>query len=213
MSTTMADNGSDFDPQQAATLLNQARQRAQREFEPYPPWQLATRAAMGLIGYGALWLTTRGQHPYMYPTAAAAPAGILVGAINVAVVTVAAKRANAGVSGRSRLRPAEIAVITTVMAVVFAVMGVLAGLGVSDSIVWGIYPAAVPLIAGGLTWAGVMVARDNRRVAGSSLAIAAVGVAATFAGPSGAWLVAAVGVSAVMLVSAAIVARQHRAWR
>jgi hypothetical protein len=166
---------------------------------------------MALIGYGALWLTTRGQHPYMYPTAAAAPAGILVGAINVTVVTVTAKRANAGVTGRSRLRPAEIAVITMVMAVVFAVMGVLAGVGVSDSIVWGIYPAAVPLIAGGLASAGVMAARGNRREGGSSLAIAAVGVAATFAGPAGAWLVAAVGVSAVMLVSAAIVARQHRA--
>jgi hypothetical protein len=97
------------------------------------------------------------------------------------------------------------------MVAVFAVMGVLAGLGVSDSIVWGIYPAAVPLIAGGLTWAGVMAARGNRRVGGTALAVAAVGVAATFAGPSGAWLVAAVGVSAVLLVSAAIVARQHRA--
>ncbi len=211
MSTTMADNGSDFDPQQAATLLNRTRQRARRQLEPHPPWQLATRAAMALIGYGAIWLTVRGQHPYMYPTAAAAPAGILVGAINVTVVTVAAKRANAGVSGRSRLRPAEIAVITMVMVAVFAVMGVLAAAGVSDSIVWGIYPAAVPLIAGGLTWACVMAARGNRRVSGSSLAIAAVGVAATFAGPAGAWLVAAVGVSAVMLASAVVVARQQRA--
>ena len=59
MSTTMADNGSDFDPQQAATLLNQTGRQARRQLEPHPPWQLATRAAMALIGYGALWLTTR----------------------------------------------------------------------------------------------------------------------------------------------------------
>jgi hypothetical protein len=208
--TAMTDNGRDFDPQQAATLLNQTTQQARRQLEPNPPWQLATRAIMALIGYGALWLTTRGQHPYMYPTAAAAPAGILVGVINLTVVTLTAKRAKAGVSGRSRLSPAEIGIILTVMVVVFAVMAVLAGLGASDWLVWGIYPAAVPLIAGGLTWAGFMAARGRRRVAGTALACALVGVVAALAGPAGAWLVDAVGLPAVLLVSAAIAARPHR---
>ena len=32
-------------------------------------------------------------------------------------------------------------------------MGALAGAGVSDAIVYGLYPAAVPLIAAGVAWA------------------------------------------------------------
>jgi hypothetical protein len=47
--------------------------------------------------------------------------------INVAATVTVAKRAIAGVSGRSRLRPAGIAVLTVVWIGVFLVLGVLAG--------------------------------------------------------------------------------------
>jgi hypothetical protein len=211
MSTTMAENNSEFGPQQAAALLNQTTRQARRQLEPHPPWLLATRAAGALLVYGSLWLSVRGQHPYMWPTAAAAPGAIAFGLLNTAAVVAAAKRATAGVSGRSPVRRTDIAMTAAVMVGVFAVMGVLISAGVSHAIVYGIYPAAVPLIAGGLTWAGLMAARASWRECGTPLASAAVGVAALFAGPAGAWLVAGVGVFAVLLASAVVVARRQRA--
>ena len=72
-----------------------------------------------------------------------------------------ARRATAGVSGRSRLRPAEITVMAAAWLGVFAVMGALAGAGVSKAVVYGTYPATVPLMAAGLAWAGIMAARAS----------------------------------------------------
>src|ERR1700761_5793036 len=183
MSATTADTGNSdfgFDPQQAATLLEQTTRRARRQLEPCPPWQLAIRAGTALIGYGAIWLSVRGQHPYLYPTAAVAPAGVAIGVINLTTVIVTGKRATAGVSGRSRLRPAEIGTVAGVLAGVVAVMVALISAGVSHGIVYGVYPASVPLIAGGLTWAAIMARRGNRSAAARPAAIAAVGGGALF---------------------------------
>jgi hypothetical protein len=214
MNVPIADSGNSnygFDPKQAAALLDQTTQRARRQLEPYPAWQLATRAGTALIGFGAIWLSVRGQHPYLYPTAAIAPAGVAIGVINLTTVIATGKRASAGVTGRSRLRPAEISTLAGVMAGVVAVMVALISAGVSHSIVYGVYPASVPLIAGGLTWAAIMARRGNRSESARSAAVAAVGVAAIFAGAAGSWLVCAVGVSAVLLASAAIMARRQHA--
>ena len=66
-------------------------------------------------------------------------------------------------SGKSRLRPAEIVVMAVAWVAVFAVMGALAGAGVSHAIVYGVYPTTVPLIVAGLAWAVIMAARANWR--------------------------------------------------
>jgi hypothetical protein len=66
----------------------------------------------------------RGQHPYHGPTAAVIPFVVAFAVINLAVTVGVAKRATTGVSGRSRLRPAEIAIAVTAWVAVFAVMGV-----------------------------------------------------------------------------------------
>jgi hypothetical protein len=209
--TTTADNGGEFDPQQAAALLNQTTQRARRQLEPFPPWLSVIRGVGVLAVYGVIWLSVRGQHPYMHPTAAVIPVGIAFGVVNLTAVVVVAKRATAGVSGRSRLHPAEIGVITAIWLGLFVVLGVLAGAGVSDAIVYGLYPATVPLIVCGLAWAGIMAARANWDACGTGLAVAVVGAVAAFAGPAGSWAVAGVGLCAVLLGRAAIIARRQRA--
>jgi hypothetical protein len=94
---------------------------------------------------------------------------------------------------------------------VFVLIGVLAGTGVSRATVYGRYPATVPLIAAGLAWAGIMAARANRRACATGLAVAVVGAAGLFAGPAGAWLVAGLGLFAVLLAGAAVTARRQRA--
>jgi hypothetical protein len=208
--TATAGNGGGLDPREAAVLLDQTTLRARRQFEPNPPWLLAVRAVLALAIYGALWLSVRGQHPYAHPTTAVIPVGVVVGIVNVAATIAVAKRAGAGVSGRSRLRPADIVLMAVVWVGVFVVMGALAGAGVSDRIVYGLVPAAAPPIVAGLAWAGIMAARADWRAVGSGLAAASVGAVAVLAGPAGAWAVVGVGMFAVLGEHAAEIAwRQH----
>jgi hypothetical protein len=208
--TTSAGNGGNFDPQQAAALLDQTTQQARRQIEPYPPWLLAIRAVIALVIYGAVWLSVRGQHPYNHPTAAITPVVAVLVIINFIATVTVAKRATVGVSGRSRLRPAEIAAMAVVWVGVFVVMGSLAGAGVSHAIVYGIYPATVPLMAAGLAWAGIMALRANWRACGTAVAVAVVGAAGAFAGPAGAWAVVGVGLCVVLLGTAAAIAWRQR---
>jgi hypothetical protein len=208
--TTAADSGGNFDPRQAAALLDQTIQQTRRRIEPYPAWLYVIRAFVALCGYGSVWLSVRGQHPYDHPTAAVLPVVAVLVVVNLAAVLTVARRATAGVSGRSRLRPAEIAVAAVVWIGVFVIMGVLAGAGVSHSIVYGTYPATVPLMAAGLAWAGIMAARANWRPCGTAAATAVVGAIGAFAGPAGAWAVAGVGLCLVLLGSAAVIAGRQR---
>lgn len=208
---TAGDNGGDFNPQQAAAVLNQTTQQARRQFEPSPPWLLAVRAVLALVGYGAIWLSVRGQHPYLHPTSALIPVGIGIGVVNVIALTVVGKRATAGVTGRTRFRPADIAAATAIWVAVFAVMGVLAGAGASNRIVYGLYPAAAPLIVAGLIWAAMMAARRDWRHVFPSLAAAGIGAVSLLAGPAGAWAVCGVSLFVLLLASAAVIAWRQRA--
>jgi hypothetical protein len=208
---TSAGNGGNFDPRQAAALLDQTTQQTRRRLEPAQPWLLVLRALGVLAVCGAVWLTVRGQHPYKGPTAAVLPVLVAFVVLNFVATVTVARHATAGVSGRSRLRPAEITVMTVAWIAVFVVMGALAGAGVSRAYVYGQYPVTVPLIVAGLAWAGIMAARAQWRACGTGLAVAAVGAAGAFAGPAGAWAVAGVGLCAVLLGSAAVITwRQHR---
>jgi hypothetical protein len=207
---TTAESGGGLDPRQAAVLLDQTTLRARRQFEPNPPWLLAIRAVLALGVYGALWLSVHGQHPYAHPTAAVIPVGVAVGIVNVVATAAVAKRATTGISGRPRLRPAEIALMAVVWVGVFVAMGALAGAGVSNTIVYGLFPAAAPPIVAGLAWAGIMAARADWRACGSGLAAAAVGAVAVVAGPAGAWAVVGMGLFLVLLEHATEIAwRQH----
>jgi hypothetical protein len=207
---TTAEN-SEFDPGAAAMLLRQTTLEARRSFEPFPPWLLVVRAFLALGAYGAIWLSVRGQHPYAHPTAAVIPVGVAVGIANAVATVAVAKRATAGLGGRPRLRLGEIAVMVVLWIGVFVPMGVLAGAGVSDAIVYGRYPASAPPLIVGLAWAAIMAARSEWRLAGSGLAAAAVGAVAAFAGPATAWAVVGVGLFVVLLERAAECSWRQRA--
>jgi hypothetical protein len=205
-----AGNGGSFDPQRAAALLDQATQRARRQLAPSPPWLLLLRGVMVLATCGAVWLSVRGQHPYHGPTASVIPLVVTFVVINFGATVAVAKRATTGLSGRSRLRRGEIAVMAAAWASVFVVMGALAGAGVSRAIVYGLYPATVPLIVAGLAWAGIMAARAHWRAVATGAAVAAVGAIGTSAGSAGAWLIIGIGLCAVLLANAAAIAWGQR---
>ena len=109
--TTTAGNGGNFDPQQAAALLDQTTQRARRKFESSPPWLLVLRGLGVLVALGAVWLSVRGQHPYQHPTAAVVPVVVTFGVLNLIATVTVARRATAGVSGRTRPHWAELTVM------------------------------------------------------------------------------------------------------
>jgi len=207
--TTAAGNGGTFDPQQAAALLDQTERQARRQLQPFPPWLLVFRAFLGLAAFGAIWLSVRDQHPYKGPTAVAFVIVVLFVLIHSAVTFTVAKRATIGVRGRSRLRPAEIAILAASWIVPFVIMAVLAGNGTSPAIVWGLYPITLPLITAGLAWAGVTAARRQWRRCGTGLAVAVVGAAGLAAGAPAAWLVVGVGLCAVLLGNAAAIIWQR----
>ncbi len=199
--TTTAGHGGNFDPQQAAALLDQTTQKARRELAPSPPWLLAIRGVAVLAVLGAIWLSVRGQHPYQGPTAADVPILVAFVVLNFAATVAVRKRAMTGVRGISRLRPAEITVLVLAFA---ATVVFMATAGVS----FARYPTTV-LIVPGLAWAAV-AARAGWRESATGLAIAATGAVGAFAGPAGAWAVAGVGFCAVLLGQAAAIAWRQR---
>jgi hypothetical protein len=203
--TAAADNGGTFGPEQAAALLDQTTQRARRKLQPSPPWLLATRAVMVLAALGVIWLSVRGQHPYKGPTAADIPVLIGFVVVNFAATVAVRARAVAGVSGRTRFSQGEIAVLVASFAVTVVAMAVLA----ADGVGLATYPTSV-LVIPGLAWAALMAARRNRLEVAIGIAIVVMGILGAFAGPAGAWAVAAVGLCAVLLGNAVAVARhQH----
>lgn len=203
-----AGNGGTFDPREAAALLGQTRRQARRQFEPAQPWLLAIRAVLVLAALGTVWLSVRGQHPYQGP---GGPALLVVAAFVVInyIATVAVRaRATAGVSGRSRFSPVEIAVMAASWAAPFAVM---AALGVTRDSQSG-YLLTVPLIVVGVVFAAVMAVRSDWRSCGTGLAVAVTGAAGASVGQAGAWAVTGAGLCVTLLGSAAVVAWQlHRA--
>lgn len=99
-----SDEEAGLDVQQAAAIMRQARERAKRELAVRRPVLFITWGLVVLIGYGALWLSVRGQHPFNGPSA---PAVLTLVALFVAAAVITAwvvDRASSGVGGSSVLQ-------------------------------------------------------------------------------------------------------------
>ena len=205
---TAAGGGGTFDPREAAALLDQTSRQARRQFEPAQPWLLAIRAVLVLAALGAVWLSVRGQHPYQGPGGSALLIVAAFVVINFTATMAVRARATAGVSGRSRFSPVEIAVMAASWIVPFVVM---AALGVTRDNQSG-YLLTVPLIVAGVVYAALMAVRSDWREFGTGLAVAATGAAGAAVGQAGAWAVTGAGLCITLLGTAAVIAWQlHRA--
>jgi hypothetical protein len=192
--TPAADNGGGFDARAAATLIEQTKRQAQRQFDLRPPLLTLLRAAVILAAYGAVWLSVRGQHPYKGPNGAALAA--VYGAVVIVIVVSAAvmRHATSGVGGQSRRqRGAYGAAFGTAWIAVSVFQGALYHVGASHAIVYGVFPAAAPLLVLGAAVAGMAAAREDWRTLGGAIAVIALGTGSAFAGPAGVWGVIAVG--------------------
>lgn len=209
--TATDDEGSRFDPRAASALLETTTRRAQRQFEFPSPLLSLIQAAAVLAAYGAVWLSVRGQNPYTGPSLTAVAELYVFIVVAVIAATWDVRRATAGVSGRSsRQRWTQAIVVAAAYLAVYVLMGALRYDGFSTGIVYGIIPAAGPLIVVGAAVAGGAAARQDVPVLGIAVAVIAVGAGSAFAGPSGVWGVAGVGLCAVVVCRAILLERVRR---
>ncbi len=209
----VADEEVRLDPRAAAALLEQTRRQAERRFELSPAWLAPVAAVMVLVWYGVVWLSVRHQHPYDAPAGWAR--AVVLGTLAAWAVlnAVVLGRATSGVAGRAARGRWIVGVTFTAIWIcgVYVVMGALDHAGASRGIVFGIWPAAAPLIVVGAAAAGYEAARGRVARAAFAVALVVLGASACFAGPAGVWGVIAVGFCGLLLVATAALFRQRRA--
>ena len=192
--TTRLDDGNGLDPREAARLLAQTGREARRQFNLSPQWINAVMGAVILVAYGSLWFTTRGQHPYKGPSLAVVALVYAAVAVAVAMSVKVYRRATAGVSGPSvRQQQFEgVAILVSFVLGSPVLQGALKHYRAGDAIVYGVIPAAAPLIIVGTTVLGIAASKADRSQFGTALAVVTGGVVAAFVGPSDAWVAAGI---------------------
>jgi hypothetical protein len=205
-------DGGVLDPREAATLLERTRRQAERRLELRPPWLTLVAAVVVLVCYGVVWLSVRDQHPYEGPAGWAQV--VLYGTLAAwaVFVSIVLRRAASGVGGRAaRQRSIEAAAFAAIWICVYVVQGALDHAGASKGIVFGIWPAAGPLIVVGSAAAAYGAAREKAASTAFAVAALALGATAAFAGPAGVWGVIGIGLCALLLGGAGAQLWQRRA--
>lgn len=119
-------------------------------------------------------------------------AGVAAVAVAIAVSAKVYRRATAGVSRPAVRQQAleEVAIPASFVLGSPVIQAAMKDYGASHAIVYGVIPAAAPLIVVGTTVLGIAASNADRPQSGAALAVITGGVVAAFVGPSGAWLAA-----------------------
>jgi hypothetical protein len=91
----------DMSVQEAAAVWQDARARARKELVICAPLVYAMWGLVVLLGYGAMWLSVHGQHPYTGPSGASIAAVLGLAALAVAAVVAIISKTVAGIDGQS----------------------------------------------------------------------------------------------------------------
>ena len=173
--------------QEAAAVVRDARARARKELVISAPLVYTAWGLVWLIGYGAMWLSVRRQHPYTGPSGVSIAVVFLLAGFAIAAVLVIASKAVAGIDGQS-VRYRRIILATWAIGYLILLL-VQASFGSSFSTRTLAFAGfASPLLLAGLTYILASVLGRNR----PAFAL-------------GAWLVI-VGASCAWLAPAAILA-------
>ena len=207
--TTLANDHDELDPSEAARLLDQAERDAKRQFNLSPPWTTTGVGAVILVAYGALWFTTRAQNPYSGPSLSAVALVYTAVAVAIAVAARTYQRATGGVSGPS-VRRSQVEGVAILISFLGSpvIQGAMDHYGAGPAIVYGVIPAAAPLIVVGTTVLGTAAGRADWPQFGAALTVVIGGGVALFVGPSVAWLAAGISLFAGVAVYAAATARR-----
>jgi hypothetical protein len=200
-----------LDVHEAAAILADAREHALRELRASYPLLFAVWGLFFLIGYGVLWLSVRGQHPYTGPTPVALLVLTLLLAAAGVTTVISAGRAFTGVGGASTAQRRVHGLALAVGLVgVFTLEGALAHAHASDSLL-GVYGAVAPMLMAGVVYAASPAVWQDwqTRTLGAWLVLVAAGSA--YAGPVAVWGVVGLGAAVGFWVMAAVGRRRDRA--
>lgn len=200
-----------LDARGAAAILQEARARAVHELRASYPVILSAWGLALLLGYGVIWLSVRGQHPYTGPT----PTSLLVLTLLVAAAAVTtvivAGRALTGIGGVAAVqRRVHYLALVVGYAGIFALEGALAHAGASDSLL-GVYGAVAPMLVTGVVVAASPAVWQNWSTRGLGAWLAIVAASAGYAGPAGVWGVAGLAAGVGFFVVAALQRGRARA--
>jgi hypothetical protein len=201
---TDSDEGTGLDALGAAAIMQEARERAQRELHVSFRVLFAAYGLLYLIGYGAVWLSVRGQRPYHGPGPAALVALTLLVTVAVVVTVIVVGRAVSGVGGWSA-RQRRIALLSYGSGIVgvYLLEDALFQAGASWSVI-GVYGATAPMLVTGMAYAFSSAFWSNWSVFGLGLWLIVVAGTSAFAGPVGVWAVGALAAGLAFLLVAAV---------
>ena len=204
------DEAAGMDPQDAAVIMQEARERANRELDIRHPVIFASWALVYLLGYGVVWLSVRGQQPYRAPAGWALALLALLAVIALGVTATVTDRATSGVGGASTLRRRIYWLSIAIGLLGLYIMeAALRYNGVSRGVI-GVVTASAPLLVAGVVLVAGTAAWLNWYAFGLGVWLIAVAAFSGFAGPVGVWAVDALAVGLPFLLMAA--SRIGRNW-
>jgi hypothetical protein len=177
--------------QQAASLLTRIAAQVDRQLDR-PLLVSALRAGVFLAGYGGIWLSVRGQHPFHGPNEAV----LIAFALAVSFVILTPVKSLRQPSGQGR---AALATWLSAWPATALLIGALEHDGASRGLIYGVVSATGPLIVISVAWAANAATRGQWLEYGLCVGLAAAGGTGAFFGPAGVWAVTGVGCAIVFL--------------
>jgi hypothetical protein len=169
--------------QQAAAVVEDARARARRELVICAPLVYAAWGLTVLLGYGAMWLSVRGQHPYTGPSGGSIAVLVGLAAVAVAAVVVMISKTVAGIDGRSA-RDRSIILRTYATGYLILLCVQVAIKSSVSSRTFAVVAFAGPLLLAGLTYVLASALRLDRTAFALGAWLVIVGVSCAWQAPA-----------------------------
>jgi hypothetical protein len=199
------DEAAEMDARGASAIMQEAGERARRELRVNRPAIFASAGVAWLLGYGAIWLSVRGQHPYQGPAPEAAVIQVVLAGLAVAIAASVIGRATSGVGGVSAVqRRISILALASGIVAVLVLEAAIDHAGASRSVVFGVFQASAPVLITGVVYVANSALRLNWTVLGLGAWLVVVAAGGAFAGPVGVWAVTALAGSAGYLLVAVL---------
>ncbi len=198
----------EIDPATAAALLDRTRREVSGQLQISLPALYAAWGVAWFVGLGAMWLSVRGQSPYVGPPAWAAVLLAVLLILAAVVTAVVVGRATRGISGASEVQGRYYGWSWAIgFVMLFSIEGALAQHGAGDEAM-GLIGAGGPLLVTSLLYlSGAAIWRQpSMLLLGAWLAL--VVSAGVWAGPVTLLLVSALGGGGAFLVAAVLTGRR-----
>jgi drug/metabolite transporter (DMT)-like permease len=192
--------------QEAAAVVQDARARARRELVISAPLVYMAWGLVWLLGYGAMWLSVRGQHPYTGPSGPSIATLFILAGFAVAAVLVIVSKAAAGIDGQSvRYRRIILAAFGAGYLILFIVQFSISSSVSTRTLAFVAF--AGPLLLAGLTYILASALGRNRPAFALGASLVIVGASCAWLAPAAILAVCALAGGGAFLLLALIETR------